>query len=188
MSLKPQRIGYRSLSQSEIEPERILYPLLEKTFFRELVLAPPIEVEFESASDFRDDEKNNLVKLLTLVAEKQLIGRWNPEAGNAAHTKAERIFSAGAMRAWVPMLRDVVAQVLQLYGELDRKTVLFRQINDQQWAIVEERVDRLFMHRIWEDPNPEVTAQLKVNAVEQVRSFMLGHGLTVNWVLGGSGA
>jgi hypothetical protein len=32
------------------------------------------------------------------------------------------------------------------------------------------------------------TAQLKVNAVEQVRSFMLGHGLTVNWVLGGSGA
>jgi hypothetical protein len=85
--------------------------ILEKTFFREFVLAPPIEVEFESTSDFREEEKNNLVRLLTLVAEKQLVGRWNPEASNAAHTKAERIFSAGAMRAWVPMLRDVVAQV-----------------------------------------------------------------------------
>jgi hypothetical protein len=162
--------------------------ILEKTFFREFVLAPPIEVEFESADDFREEEKNNLVRLLSLVADKQLVGRWNPEANNAAHRKAERIFSAGAMRAWAPMLRDVVAQVLHLYDENDRSKVLFRQISEQQWSIIEERLDRLFMHKIWEDPSPDVTSQLKVNAVEQVRSFMLSHGLTVNWVLGGSGA
>jgi hypothetical protein len=162
--------------------------ILEKTFFREFVVAPPIEVEFESADDFREEEKNNLIRLLSLVADKQLIGRWNPEASNAAHHKAERIFSAGAMRAWVPMLRDVVAQVLHLYGAIDRNKILFRQINDQQWIIIEERLDQLFMHKIWDDPSPDVTAQLKVNAVEQVRSFMLSHGLTVNWILGGSGA
>ena len=44
------------------------------------------------------------------------------------------------------------------------------------------------MHKIWDDPNPDVAAQFKVNAVEQVRIFMLGRGLTVNWVLGGTGA
>lgn len=162
--------------------------ILEKTFIREFVLAPPTNVEFESADDFRQEEKNNLVRLLSLIAEKQLVGRWNPEANNAAHQRAERIFSAGAMRAWVPMLRDVVAQVLQLYGEFDRSKVLFRQVNDQQWKLIEDRLERLFQHKIWDDPNPEVASQFKVNAVEQVRSFMLSHGLTVNWVLGGSGA
>jgi hypothetical protein len=162
--------------------------ILEKTFIREFVLPPPTEVEFESANDFREDEKNNLVRLLSLIAEKQLVGRWNPDANNAAHQKAERVFSAGAMRAWVPMLRDVVAQVLQLYGEMDRNKVLFRSINDQQWALIEDRLEKLFSHKIWDDPNPEVASQFKVNAVEQVRGFMLTHGLTVNWVLGGSGA
>jgi hypothetical protein len=77
---------------------------------------------------------------------------------------------------------------LQLYGGIDRSKVLFRQINDQQWKLIEERLERLFEHKIWDDPNPEVASQFKVNAVEQVRSFMLSHGLTVNWVLGGSGA
>jgi hypothetical protein len=162
--------------------------ILEKTFIREFVLAPPTDVEFESANDFREEEKNNLVRLLSLVAEKQLVNRWNPDANNAAHQKAERIFSAGAMRAWVPMLRDVVAQVLHLYGEIDRNKVLFRQIDDQQWGLIGDRLERLFAHKIWDDPNPEVASQFKVNAVEQVRGFMLSHGLTVNWVLGGSGA
>lgn len=162
--------------------------ILEKTFIREFVLAPPTDVEFESANDFREEEKNNLVRLLSLIAEKQLVNRWNPDANNAAHQKAERIFSAGAMRAWVPMLRDVVAQVLHLYGEIDRNKVLFRQIDDQQWGLIGDRLERLFAHKIWDDPNPEVASQFKVNAVEQVRGFMLSHGLTVNWVLGGSGA
>ncbi|CAN5191773.1 hypothetical protein BH10PSE11_BH10PSE11_08210 [soil metagenome] len=162
--------------------------ILEKTFFREFIVPPPIDVEFESANDFRDEEKNNLIRLLSLIAEKQLVGRWNPDANNAAHQKAERIFGAGAMRAWVPMLRDVVAQILHLYGEADRKKILFRNIDQQQWNLIEDRFDRMFLHKIWDDPNPDVTSQLKVNAVEQVRGFMVSHGLTVNWILGGKGA
>jgi hypothetical protein len=123
-----------------------------------------------------------------MIAEKQLLGRWNPEANNAAHQRAERIFGAGAMRAWVPMLRDVIAQVLQLYDAADREKVLFRVITDQQWSLIEGRIDRLFAHKIWDDPSPDVVSNLKINAVEQVRNFLSSHGLTVNWILGGTGA
>jgi hypothetical protein len=162
--------------------------ILEKTFFREFILSPPTDVEFEGPEDFRELEKSNIIRLLSLIAEKQLVGRWNPEANNAAHQKAERIFGAGALRAWVPMLGDVVAQILQLYDAKDRNKVLFRPIEDQQWGLIDGRIDKLFAHKIWEDPNPDVVSQLKVNAVEQVRSFLSGHGLTVNWVLGGTGS
>ena len=162
--------------------------ILEKTFFREFLLAPPTPHEFEGPDDFRDDERRNLVRLLSLIAERQLVGRWNPDAGNAGHQRAERIFSAGTMRAWVPMLRDVIAQVLQLYDAADRDRVLFRAMTDQQWALIEGRVDRLFHHKIWDDTSPDVIAQLKINAVEQLRSFLTNRGLTVNWILGGEGA
>jgi hypothetical protein len=162
--------------------------ILEKTFFREFVVAPPTAVEFEGPEDFRDDEKQNTIRLMSLIADKQLSGRWNPEANNAGHKRAERIFSAGSMRAWVPILRDVIAQVLQLYGEEDRTKVLFRTISDQQWNLIEGRVEKLFSHKVWEDPNPDVASQLKINAADQVRSFLSSQGLTVNWVLGGTGA
>ena len=67
--------------------------------------------------------------------------------------------------------------------------MLFRPITDQQWTLIEGRVDKLFSHKIWDDPSPEVVAQwLKINAVEQVRNFMASRGLTVNWILGGEGA
>jgi hypothetical protein len=162
--------------------------ILEKTFFRDFILSPPTAVEFEGPEDFRSEEKGNMVRLMSLIAENQLLGRWNPDANNAMHQKAERIFSAGVMRAWVPMLRDVIAQVLQLYDVSEREKVLFRSISEQQWALIEGRLQRLFAHKIWDDPSPDVGAQLKINAVEQVRNFLTSRGLTVNWILGGEGA
>ncbi|MCA9054887.1 MAG: HNH endonuclease [Planctomycetaceae bacterium] len=162
--------------------------ILEKTFFKEFIFAPPTAVEFESPEDFRDTEKKNLVQLLSLIAESLLIGRWNPDANNAAHQRAERIFAAGAMRAWVPMLRDAIAQVLRIYDEVERQKVLFRNISDSEWSLILDRLNRLFSHKVWEDPNPDVAAQLKVNAAETVRQFLAGQGLTVNWILGGEGA
>ena len=161
--------------------------ILEKTFFRECILAPPTDVEFEGPDDFRSDERRNLVRLMSLVAEKQLLRKWNPEANNSSHQRAERIFSAGAMRAWVPMLRDVIAQVLQLYDAGEREKVLFRPITDQKWGQIEGRFDKLFSHKIWDDTSPDVVAILKINAADQVRSFLSRRGLTVNWILGGQG-
>lgn len=158
--------------------------LLQKTFFKDFVVPPPLEIEFESSEDFRVEERRNLVRLLSLVADKQLCGQWNPDADNAAHRRADRIFSAGAVRAWVPMLKDVLAQVLQLYDAADREKVVFRKISEDQWHKIEGRIDRLFTHKIWDDPDPDVASQLKVNAVEQVREFMGRKGLTVNWILG----
>src|ERR1019366_6540229 len=162
--------------------------ILEKTFFREFILSPPTMVEFEGPDDYRGEEQKNLDRLMSVIAEEQLVGRWNPEANNAAHQRVERIFGAGAIRAWVPMLRDVIAQVLLLFDAAERGKVLFRPISDQQWTLIDGRIEKLFAHNIWDDLNPDVVSKLKINAVEQVRNFLTSRGLTVNWILGGTGA
>jgi hypothetical protein len=182
------RLGEFIAERNRTRKNPLSISILEKTFFREFILSPPTTIEFESPDDCRVEEKKNLVRLLSIIADKQLIGKWNPDANNAAHKRAERIFGAGAMRTWVPMLRDVVAQLLHLFDEVDREKLLFRQISEQQWSLIESRLEKFFSHKIWDDPNPDVASQLKINAVEQVRNFMAGRGLTVNWVLGGSGA
>jgi DNA primase len=64
---------------------------------------------------------------------------------------------------------------------------LFRKLGEGDWQTVEGRVERIFSHRVWEDPNPDTSAQLKINAAEQVREFLNRNGLTVHWVLGGEG-
>jgi HNH endonuclease len=132
--------------------------ILEKTFFREFILTPPTTFEFEGSEDFRGEEKRNLVRLMSVIADKQLVGRWNSDANNAAHQRADRIFTAGTMRAWVPMLKSVIAQVLLLFDDPSRDRVLFRPITDKQWTLIEGRVDKLFSHKIWDDPSPDVVA------------------------------
>jgi hypothetical protein len=54
---------------------------------------------------------------------------------------------AGAMRAGVPMLRDVIPPVLLLFDAGERDKVLFRIVSDQQWTLIEGRVQRLFDHK-----------------------------------------
>jgi hypothetical protein len=123
---------------------------------------------------------------MTIVANQQLVGRWNPDANNFAHRRAERIFTAGVIRTWVPMLRDIVAQVLLVYDEADRRKLLFRPIGDDSWTVIEGRLGRLFSHKIWDDPSPDIASRLKVNSIEEIKSVLTANGCTVAWVLGSS--
>ncbi|MCX6630398.1 MAG: hypothetical protein NTW28_22495, partial [Candidatus Solibacter sp.] len=46
--------------------------ILQKTFFKEFILPPPTTMEFEGPDDCRAQEKDNLVRLLSVIADKQL--------------------------------------------------------------------------------------------------------------------
>ncbi|MDD5170041.1 MAG: HNH endonuclease signature motif containing protein [Syntrophales bacterium] len=81
---------------------------IKKTLFRQLLSPIPSDAEFESEADLRNTEERNLVRLMTIIAEEGLVDRWNPESKDATHQRTERIFSAGAIRAWVKILKDVL--------------------------------------------------------------------------------
>lgn len=156
---------------------------LEKTFFAEFIASPPLDDEFETDNWHRDEEKENVVFLFNVLVDKALEGRWNPELGDAGHKKAARLFSAGALRAWVPFLHDAVAPALRLFQSEERRRIFYRALEPSDREVIEGLIDRFLSHKVWEDPDPGLN-DLRYDNVERAKSMLTQAGLTPNWILG----
>jgi hypothetical protein len=156
---------------------------LERTFFAEFIAPPPLDDEFETDAWHRDEEKQNLVFLFNVVVEKALDGQWNPEAGDAAHKKAARLFSAGALRAWVPFLHDAIAPALRLFQSEERRKVFYRTLEESDREVIRGLVERLLSHKVWQDPDPGLN-DLRYDDAERAKTMLAQAGLTPNWILG----
>jgi len=160
---------------------------LKQTIFKHFVTSPPLEINIEQLDEIREFERRNIVKLMNILTQESLENKWNPAANDNWHRVAERVYAAGSLKAWTAIMRDVVAQVLGLYDAKERQHILLRDIHEDKWDIIRGRFKRLFEHKIWVDMSPEVDNNLRVNNEAHVREFFKQKGLTVNWILGGSG-
>lgn len=158
---------------------------MNKTFFMEFVTTPPLNDEFETEAYHRDEERENVVRLFNLVVRHALEGKWSPNGADANHRKADRLFSAGALRAWVPFLRDSIAPGLQLFDQEDRGRLFYRLLDDADWAVIERLLTRLLSHKVWEDPDPSLK-DLRYDDAERAKGMLRDAGLSTNWILGGS--
>jgi HNH endonuclease len=158
---------------------------LEKTFFAELVAAPPLSDEFESDRYHRVDERDNLVAFFNLIVDESLEGRWAQDRDDAEHKKAARLFSAGALKAWVPMLRDAIAPAFQLFDQEERKQIFYRTLVEAQLETMRTLIVRLVSHQVWHDPDPALN-DLRYDNAQRARDMLNRAGLTANWILGGS--
>jgi hypothetical protein len=125
---------------------------------------------------------------MTIIAEEGLIDRWEPNRNDATHKKAERIFSAGSIRAWVKILRDVLNAHLQLYrvGPEEISRVLYRQMSDGDFEWVKKFVRRIFDHPVWEEPDTldaDISKRLTKDDDTTALSLVRERGLTVDWIL-----
>lgn len=180
----PNKISEFIAEENRSRKNPLTYNILQRTFFNEFLLSPPIDVDFESEEDFRRNEKLNMLRLLNIIAEETLIDRWNPEIANALHRKTARIYIAGSIRAWVPLLKDVIAQLLHLFESDEKEKIFFREISEADFETIRGRVKRLFSHKIWLDPDTDVDVQLKINDPSVTRKFLKEKGLDASWVLG----
>lgn len=157
---------------------------VERTFFAHFIAPPPLDDEFESESYHRDEERDNVVRLFNAIVDRTLAGKWDPEVNDAGHKKAVRLYSAGALRAWVPFLRDAIAPALQLIDAEDRERLFYRELDDPQFQVIEKLVARLCGHKVWEDPDPELN-DLRYDNAERAKEMLRSTGLTPAWILGG---
>jgi hypothetical protein len=164
----------------------LTFARLKKTFFQHMLVSPPMGDEFESEGDFRKEETRNLVRLMNIIAEEGLENKWNPERADAAHKKAERIFGAGAVRAWVILLRDAINIHLKHYTDEERDRFFYRGIPDADFNYFRQFVKKIFSHKIWDDPDPsgEIAARLAKDDATTAKSLFDEKELTVQWVLG----
>jgi hypothetical protein len=165
----------------------LTFARVKKTFFQHMLMPPPAKDEFESDSDFRKDERRNLVKLMNTIAEEGLDERWAPERNDNNHRKAERIFSAGAVRAWVILLKNAIDIHLKHYTDDERSRFFYQRIPDGEFEYFRRFVKRLFAHKIWDDPDPsgEIGARLAKDDATTAKSLFEEKGISVQWILGG---
>jgi HNH endonuclease len=161
---------------------------IQKTFFRDFLSPIPNNVEFDGPEDLRGTEERNVVRLMSIVADEGLIGRWDPQRNDAEHRRAERIFSAGAIRAWIRILRDVLNAHLQLYmispDEVHR--VMYRDLDEDQFEWVRKFVRRIFSHSIWDAPDTtaiDISKALTKDDDTTAMNLLKERGLTLDWVL-----
>ena len=171
----------------------LTYYRIEKTIFRHLLSPIPSAVEFQSDEDLRDTEERNLIRLMSIIAEEGLIDHWNPERADAVHQRTERIFSAGAIRAWVRILRDVLNAYLQLYlkGPEEVHRVLYRELTDEQFAWIRKFVRQIFAHAVWDAPDTsdqDISKRLTKDDDTTAMSLLKERGLVVEWALQSAGS
>jgi hypothetical protein len=166
----------------------LTFARIEKTFLQYMLMPPPIPDEFESDADFRKAERLNMIKLFCIVAEEGLEGKWNPERNDSMHKRAQRIFSAGSIRAWTILLRDAINIHLKHYTEDERKRFFYRRIPDDDFNFFRHFVKKLFSHKIWDDPDAtgEIAARLAKDDANTAKSLFEEKQLTVHWLLGSS--
>ncbi len=170
----------------------LTYYRIDKTIFKHLLSPIPSAVEFQSDEDFRDTEERNLIRLMSIIAEEGLIDRWSLERADAVHQRTERIFSAGAIRAWVRILRDVLNVHLQLYmkGPEEIQRVLYRELIDEEFDCIRKFVRQIFAHPVWDAPDTsdqDISKSLTKDDDTTAMSLLKERGLVLEWVLQSAG-
>lgn len=187
----PNRLGDFISEKTRARRQPLTYYRIQKTIFRHLLSPIPSAVEFQSDEDSRDVEERNLVRLMTIIAEEGLVDRWDPDKNDAVHQRTERVFSAGAVRAWVRILRDVLNAHLQLYlkGPDEVSRVLYRTLSEDQFFLMKKFVRRIFAHSVWDAPDTadqDISKALTKDDDTTAFNLLKERNLTVEWILQGA--
>lgn len=157
---------------------------LKKYYFRYFVTNPPLDIEIDSKDDFRNQEIENNVHLLNILAEKTLIDKWNPDSNSDEHKKAERIYRPGSIMAWFPILKNIIFNKLDLINTNEAQKILFRNIPPEKWELIRKFIEKMFSHKIWIDRDPNIDIVIGNKKAEITKKLFDEKGFTDKWILG----
>lgn len=160
---------------------------LKQTIFKKFITPPPLDIDIEESDLQREFERKNVVRLLNLITEYTLKDKWNADKNDDNHKMSERIYLSGSFKAWAGILKDVIATVLELFDENDRKEIFLREISEDKWKSIEVCMRLMFERRIWQDDSEENYNMLRLSNDSQVRKYLSRRGISVNEMLSRSG-
>ena len=163
----------------------ISYDASQKTFMKYFVYTKPSkdEIDPESEEYFRITERENVVKLMSIIAEKVLINQFDDKIGAHkleervrkgqrvpdSHIRAYRIFRPRSFEVWCKLLRDSVITLLRNRGKLtdtyaEQGKVFWCKLDDNEWREIEKMINRIIEHKIWLSKKYQI-----VNAINSTR-------------------
>lgn len=146
------------------------YSTLEKTFFRELLykkaLDNPIDEGLEQGTNPRQVERDQMVRLMSLFAEKFFVGQWDPEVGGSKleskvqagekiderHLRAWRIAREEVLGAIVGWVRLVIENYFAFTGKkVNKERLLHSPLPDDLWGRIAAFLGNLGQLPCWFD-------------------------------------
>ena len=152
------------------------YPTIERSFFKEFLLSKaldaPIDEGLEQGSNPRQLEREQLVRIMSLVAEVFFVNHWDPEIGGRRlenRIQGGDIFPDGHLRAWRLAREEVMANIVRWvrmvisnYFAYSMKVVaedrlLHKRLPDEVWDSIRNFLESLAGLPCWIDSNLSVT-------------------------------
>lgn len=154
------------------------YATVEKTFYSFFIstdaLETNIDFKLEEGKNPRDLEKKQLVRLMNIIADKILIGKFDFELGTNRienkiiqgeaidwnHVVAYRMMKEEIIYVWLGYIMDVITMYYATMGRrtYDKKNYFQEELPDQLWKNIENFIDNLYNLPLWR--NKELSSSI----------------------------
>lgn len=146
------------------------YSAIEKAIYSQTIfggmLDTPDDHQAEAGDNPRDVEREQIVRLLNIVADRLYVGRWNPEIGSGKleskvqnnldvaedHLRAHRMAREEILQAWVELALSVCQTVVISAGQLWHAERPFqRRLPEALWSTLDHFVVNLSRLPLWKN-------------------------------------
>ena len=145
-----------------------------------LIKKPLVTEPMESDQNFREEERQNIIRLFDYMEENYLEGKWTPSnPDNIVHKKTRRLFFRASFREWAKLIAEALHNIMWVPSE---EPVFYQNIEPKEWLRIEEACQKLIDHPIWMDTQPEVDAILNSNVQQSVAELFKDHNLILEYL------
>ena len=144
------------------------YSSIEKTFYAHFIhgdiLETPLNYGLEEGINPRELEKEQILHLMNIIAEKIYIGKYDPAVGSARiennvqknenvddnHLRAHRMGREEILYNWLKFIRQIVHNFYLMQGApVDEKKLFQYRFPDQLWKNIENFIVNLSKLPVW---------------------------------------
>lgn len=174
----------------------VSYNSFKKTFvrfflYRDLADDPVATGPSQETSYLRFEERNNLIQLMNMMAEKALTGKFDLSEGAhkleerlrkgekipSKHVKAYRIFRPRVFEVWCEVLSGTIKTYLKIKGRLSEKKasegkIFWCKIREEDWEQMGKMIDKIFDHKIWETKDKDMIEAIGATKKDIAQSFI----------------
>jgi len=175
----------------------ISYDAFKKTFMRFFVYRDPSDEPIaiggsdQPSSYLRFEERDNVVRLMNMMAEKTLIGKFDLSKGAHKledrlrkgeklpddHVKAYRVFRPRTFEVWSEVLSGGIKTYLKFKEKLSEKyakegKIFWCNMTEEDWQQIEKMLDRIFSHKLWETKDKDMIEAIGTTKKDIAQKFI----------------
>ena len=144
------------------------YSSVEKAIYSQVIygkmLETPDDHKAEAGENPRDLERDQILRLLNIIADRLFIGAWNPDIGSGKledkvrnnqdvpenHLRAHRMGREEILQAWIELALSVCQTVVISSGQLwDREKPFHRRLPEPLWISLDQFVLNFSRLPLW---------------------------------------